>query len=895
MSLDPQLNKISAIKKKLENLIWQAVSEEGVEDQNKVDQFIVLLNDSDFLMSQYYEENAADLLNQCINSGAARIASVLIDAGALRLNGTSALSKVAIMGHVEIYQKIEETINDNPHKYPEIYDDLQKGTDFHMYLINAIRCGEIPFINMLLEKYHAFYYQHDNKANSPINILFEMGGYNLDYADFSQIYQTMLSKGYKDVDFEVSSEELIPMIKSIIQWKDEGHLIQLLQQGKDIAFVDKDYHSPQELIASGISIHNVAMGLLNNELNEDNINTDDINQKLSHIISTVLAPDGKEIPEKVEEFIKLLHTGHDCFMQDYRKYNEFSARLLNHCLIIGATGIAHALIDADAYLIFQNVNLLENAVEMGKIEIYHKIEEKIKSSPEKYPKLYKDIAEGTFLHKYLSRAISYGDIPMIKMLLEKYSDFYHKNDAKEQSPVNMLYEKGKNKFDKNSFLEIYESMMKLGYQDIHFDGKGKNIEAMFEAMIKWRDIGHIMHFLHQGKDISYVDKNDQTPQELINQGESIEQVANRLLNNEFVYDKFKMKKLDEHSLSPNDTSYSNIAIAKLSAIRKNELKNQLTALLPTIELGKTKLDHETERQIYEKVMTFLNKEGDLFLNIDRVEAAIQLLRMFRNPECLDQGQHNLCGVSTFIQILVDNHPLEFLDEMITFCESGQTQNPYFVSMTEKIKNDNNIFHAFIKAYKHTHSAYGYHQIHPVVEAMLGGTKSKSLAGWMQAVGYENIVDTWEVVDAKGKEISLIHQGILGGLYSMQYHKAFSKKEDRFAELLTAFAEQKAIMLNIGPSLAKDYKGYMVSDLRDQEESREKSLLLGLVYTHWVNLKEIHYDKDTNEVHLKYFTKGKCYDYTISEVKFLAEFHGMVAGNPPAVLNAADKINRSKME
>ncbi len=71
-----------------------------------------------------------------------------------------------------------------------------------------------------------------------------------------------------------------------------------------------------------------------------------MNNELTYLISVAVPLKGeKELPEKVENFRKLLHKGNNFFMT--QKWAQHSHELLFAAINAGATDIANILVNAD--------------------------------------------------------------------------------------------------------------------------------------------------------------------------------------------------------------------------------------------------------------------------------------------------------------------------------------------------------------------------------------------------------------------------------------------------------------------------------------------------------------------------------------------------------------------
>ncbi|HET9843784.1 MAG TPA: hypothetical protein VFP93_03910, partial [Gammaproteobacteria bacterium] len=399
------------------------------------------------------------------------------------------------------------------------------------------------------------------------------------------------------------------------------------------------------------------------------------------------------------------------------------------------------------------------------------------------------------------------------------------------------------------------------------------------TLFKFQDVDRIMKMLQEGKDLKIFDDLFNSPQELIKKGESIRDITVLIFKNAFKH-KEKLMISPEH-LHPNDRTYTHATIANMHPSLKNAFKNIFIQLLEKMPLGSTVLKLENEKKIYQKIIAFLNKQDRLFLtHLDRLDVAFQLIRMFRNPECLDQGYTHLCGVATFLQFLIEHTPLSCLEAMMDYCETGYTKNPNLIKYSGKFADDSLVFQSFIQAFKHTNSFYGYYPSYEPMEAITGATKSKSIAEWMEKAGFSDLEDTWALKNPQGQELPLLYRGILGGMYS-KYHRQRTH-EEQLSALLEAHEQGKAIALNISPLLANRKLFLSTEEEAYRKEMKTKSIL-GLVYSHWVNLKDIQFHAEEQLVHFKYYTYGKIYSGALPVQYFLKEIYGMVAGTPPTQL------------
>lgn len=433
--------KQNDILQKLIALIRQSKGQKAEVLNTLNREFFTLLHaEGNFLLKQ---ESAAvylgDLLNECIHQNAIEMAAQILE------NNTAlgdALTSAALLARSEIYQKIEKKIKSHPQLYPEQYDRLEKGVDLHAYLKKAIEFNEIDFVKMLLKKYAAFYKTRDNPKYSITQKIFKAKE-TLGDAAFWELYQTMMEAGYPDLD----DNDMFSLVESLIYKKDKAHLIYLLENGKNILHADQKLHFPQFYMNKGKSAESVAEYLLNNKFTKAYYETkiENIKNKLSELITQYALEKNINIKKEIKrQFDTVLHAENNFFIQ-HAGYKENACALLKKCMDIkekDMQGIVDKLLETPISL-SKPVRLLDHAVNVGNIEIYQKIEEKIKNNPERYPDLYARLEQNSDLDEYLRNAIAAQEIDMAKMLLSKYPHFYNTESFKKER--------------RNVFLKTYET------------------------------------------------------------------------------------------------------------------------------------------------------------------------------------------------------------------------------------------------------------------------------------------------------------------------------------------------------------------------------------------------------------------------------------------------------
>ncbi len=226
------------------------------------------------------------------------------------------------------------------------------------------------------------------------------------------------------------------------------------------------------------------------------------NEKFNQLFELIcIAPSKKEedLQDLVGEFYEILHSGDD-FYKKVSGYQDKLGELVFDCINENATDLVQLILATNPTLRGEMGSALSAAASMGRIQIYEAIEEKILSNPQLYLASYERLKKGLDLEEYLTTAISLKEVDFIKMLLEKYPDFY------KTSPLIEKLFHSEELLGQEVYSHIHKKLIELNYS-----------ESNLTAEIKKPSLDEFQVLLSPGSRYIESLRNEQLSAEIINE------------------------------------------------------------------------------------------------------------------------------------------------------------------------------------------------------------------------------------------------------------------------------------------------------------------------------------------------------------------------------------------
>ncbi len=244
-----------------------------------------------------------------------------------------------------------------------------------------------------------------------------------------------------------------------------------------------------------------------------------------------------------------------------------------------------------------------------------------------------------------------------------------------------------------------------------------------------------------------------------------------------------------------------------------------------------------------------------------------------NPQKLNQGAFNLCGIAAILYALAYSRPDDLKKFVYAFVQDPASVGLSLPTRCYSKDAKLSVMTLIMMAAKHSSNLTGYHPIYETLEQIQGASPPKELVNWIGFVNHylnipkeSNWVNESLVLRNRNLQpLSWAHRTLLGGVYS-NIHNTFDTPTKHFEALMNAYNEHSSIIiLLISVNLCLKILGEANPDVHQT--------LLGVEFSHYVYLNQL--SQWNNSLTVKISTWGVCAERNITREDFIQGFCGFL--------------------
>lgn len=270
------------------------------------------------------------------------------------------------------------------------------------------------------------------------------------------------------------------------------------------------------------------------------------------------------------------------------------------------------------------------------------------------------------------------------------------------------------------------------------------------------------------------------------------------------------------------------------------------------KLGK-KLSNEKIKELFEGI-----KGEGFYSNMEPTSALVEILSILLDPNILDQGDRNLCGVAVYLQYLAQEKPELLIDLSINLFNYGESNLPFEIKANKTDKEQETEFvPSILAAIRHTANFLWYSPKDPL-ETFMGVTLPKEIAYWISESKGEVTRESINIVDSNFEQYPKVLRKTLGrgGFYS-KGHRYEENGEEKFDEILNAINQNNFCIISLSNPLTECL--LEIANIATIDDKKINTMLGGQL-SHYVRV--VSAKKNNENICLEISTWGKTFNLTL---------------------------------
>lgn len=282
-----------------------------------------------------------------------------------------------------------------------------------------------------------------------------------------------------------------------------------------------------------------------------------------------------------------------------------------------------------------------------------------------------------------------------------------------------------------------------------------------------------------------------------------------------------------------------------------------------------------DNPIFAKFQTILTKNPSLLLkNMSLLGVIAELSFILLHPEKINQHETMLCGPASFLSIMMHQSPERVIDLALVLALQGKTEKPFCLTLSKySLQQATSMIEILLVEIRRQANWTGYSPS-SFREGFQGLTAPKTLCGWLEVAGFNNIEELITPSNVRGKALSHPSEMLLNIVFCKFHQKRRSKltKEANLEYATKSLAAKKQAIMLVSPQWVESLESD-VSKAHPVSEKPTATSLCGIAIDHYVYLVEL---KSLEEnVYYKFETWGTTYEGTIARKEFLMHYRGVI--------------------
>lgn len=272
-----------------------------------------------------------------------------------------------------------------------------------------------------------------------------------------------------------------------------------------------------------------------------------------------------------------------------------------------------------------------------------------------------------------------------------------------------------------------------------------------------------------------------------------------------------------------------------------------------------------------------------FLNLKPLQAAIEFNRMLKNPRLIDQGATNLCGVSSYLVWLTNNHPEQVKQLFIDLLTTGQSQTAITATARPRATDYNNTFQFLMSSIKNSQNYFGYSK-DSFTESLSGLTGTSSQVSLLSKHNNVIHIDDVSIMTNQGYRVPNTLLQVIRAGYS-RFNQTVNRKM-RLNNLVESCRKKLDVLALLSEKLAYFVINKSWSDKATQTKGnvipnplKVKPYYNGVfscigAIPHWVNITKCE-ETESDEIRIEFDTYGEHYAAEVPRNEFLLGYMGAI--------------------